>query len=126
MTWHNAFLESLIPKWMIKAIYPIDKTDLDMLRFTHFLALAVLVSRYIPRHWGPLTSHWLRPLVLCGQHSLPNFCLGVFLSFGVHYILVQYPGGDLEANRPQHRRHGDHDCARVDSGSGGKGPEPVR
>jgi len=35
----------------------------------------------------------LRPLVLCGQHSLPNFCLGVFLSFGVHYILVQHPGG---------------------------------
>ena len=93
MTWHNAFLESLIPKWMIKAIYPIDKTDLDMLRFTHFLALAILVSRYIPRHWGPLTSNWLRPLVLCGQHSLPNFCLGVFLSFGVHYILVQHPGG---------------------------------
>ena len=94
MTWHSAFLESLVPKWMIKAIYPIDKTDLDMLRFTHFLALAVLVSRYIPRHWGPLTSHWLRPLILCGQHSLPNFCLGVFLSFGVHYLLVQFPGGD--------------------------------
>src|SRR5580693_165239 len=93
MTWHSHFLESLLPKWMIKAIYPIDKTDLDMLRFTHFLALAVLVSRYIPRHWAPLTSNWLRPLVLCGRHSLPNFCLGVFLSFGVHYILVQYPGG---------------------------------
>ena len=93
MTWHSDFLGSLIPKWMIKVIYPIDKSDLDMLRFTHFLALAVVVARYIPRHWGPLTSHWLRPLVLCGQHSLPNFCLGVFLSFGVHYILVQNPGG---------------------------------
>jgi hypothetical protein len=93
MTWHSAFLESLIPKWMIKAIYPIDKTDLDMLRFTHFLAIAMLVARFIPRNWGPLTSNWLRPMVLCGQHSLPNFCLGVFLSFGVHYILVQHPGG---------------------------------
>ena len=57
------------------------------------IALALLVARYVPRHWGPLTSHWARPLVLCGQHSLPNFCLGVFLSFGVHYILVQNPGG---------------------------------
>jgi hypothetical protein len=93
MTWHNSFLESLVPKWMVKLIYPIDKTDLDMLRFTHFLAIAALVARYVQRHWGPLTSHWLRPLVLCGQHSLPNFCLGVFLSFGVHYILVQHPGG---------------------------------
>src|SRR5881227_1248578 len=90
MTWHSAFLESLIPKWMIKAIYPIDKTDLDMLRFTHFLALAILVSRYIPRNWAGLKSKWLRPLVLCGQHSLPLFCLGVFLSFGAHWILVQY------------------------------------
>lgn len=28
--------------------------------------------------------------MLCGQHSLPLFCLGVFLSFGVHWILVQW------------------------------------
>ena len=52
MTWHSAFLESLVPKWMIKAIYPIDKTDLDMLRFTHFLALALVVTRYLPRNWS--------------------------------------------------------------------------
>jgi hypothetical protein len=56
MTWHVAFLESLVPKWMIKAIYPIDKIDLDMLRFTHFLAVALVVTRYLPRHWAPLTS----------------------------------------------------------------------
>src|SRR4051794_28639293 len=49
MTWHIPVLEAQIPKWMIKAIYPIDKTDLDMLRFTHFLALAVVVTRYVPR-----------------------------------------------------------------------------
>ncbi|MBH5402452.1 OpgC domain-containing protein [Bradyrhizobium sp. CNPSo 4010] len=90
MTWHSAFLESLIPKWMIKLIYPIDKSNLDMLRFTHFLALAVVVSRYLSRDWAGLKSTWLRPLVLCGQHSLPLFCLGVFLSFGVHWMLVQW------------------------------------
>jgi hypothetical protein len=96
MTWHSAFLESLVPKWMIKAIYPIDKTDLDMLRFTHFLALALVVSRYLPRHWAPLTSKWLRPVILCGQHSLPIFCFGVFLSFGAHWILMQYTRGAWE------------------------------
>jgi hypothetical protein len=96
MTWHSAFLESLVPKWMIKAIYPIDKTDLDMLRFTHFLALALVVSRYLPRHWAPLTSKWLRPVILCGQHSLPIFCFGVFLSFGAHWILMQYTRGVWE------------------------------
>jgi hypothetical protein len=96
MTWHVPFLESLVPKWMIKAIYPIDKTDLDMLRFTHFLALAVVVTRYLPRNWAPLTSKWLRPLILCGQHSLPIFCFSVFLSFGAHWILMQYTRGVWE------------------------------
>jgi hypothetical protein len=96
MTWHSAFLESLVPKWMIKVIYPIDKTDLDMLRFTHFLALALVVTRYLPRKWAPLTSKWLRPVILCGQHSLPIFCFGVFLSFGAHWILMQYTRGVWE------------------------------
>jgi hypothetical protein len=90
MTWHIPTLDAMVPKWMIKAIYPIDKTDLDMLRFTHFLALALVVSRYFPRKSEILSSVWLRPLVLCGQHSLPLFCFGVFLSFGAHWFLVQY------------------------------------
>jgi hypothetical protein len=67
-----------------------------MLRFTHFLALAVVVTRYLPRDWKPLTSRWLRPLILCGQHSLPIFCIGVFLSFGAHWILMQYTRGMWE------------------------------
>jgi hypothetical protein len=96
MTWHSAFLESLIPKWMIKAIYPIDKTDLDMLRFTHFLALAIFVTLFIPRKWKPLNSIWLRPMILCGQHSLPIFCIGVLLSFSAHWILTQYTKGVWE------------------------------
>jgi hypothetical protein len=93
MTWHIPFLDAMVPKWMIKAIYPIDKTDLDMLRFTHFLALALVVTRFFPRKSHILASTWLRPLVLCGQHSLPLFCFGVFLSFGAHWFLVQYSHG---------------------------------
>src|SRR5215472_12088362 len=96
MTWHSAFLESLIPKWMIKAIYPIDKTDLDMLRFTHFLALAAFAALFISPNWKPLTSRWLRPVILCGQHSLPIFCIGVLLSFSAHWILTQYTKGTWE------------------------------
>ena len=93
MTWHLPFLDAMMPKWLIKAIYPIDKTDLDMLRLTHFLALALVVSRFFPRRSEILTSKWLRPLVLCGQHSLPLFCFGVFLSFAAHWFLVQYSHG---------------------------------
>ena len=96
MTWHSAFLESLVPKWMIKVIYPIDKTDLDMLRLTHFLALATIVTHLVPREWKAHGSKWLRPVILCGQHSLPLFCLGVFLSFSAHWILTQYTKGAWE------------------------------
>jgi hypothetical protein len=77
---------------VIKIIYPIDKSDLDMLRLIHFLALAVLFVRYIPRDWPALRSKALRPLVLIGQNSLPMFCLGVFLSFAAHWFLVQIEG----------------------------------
>ena len=93
MTWHIAALDAMVPKWLIKIIYPIDKTDLDMLRLTHFLAVAVVVSRYVPHNWGPLTAKWTYPFRLCGRHSLPIFCIGVFLSFGAHWILVQYDSG---------------------------------
>ena len=96
MTWHVAVLDALVPKWMIKIIYPIDKTDLDMFRFTHFLALALIVSRYVPHDWAPLKSKWLRPAIMCGRHSLPIFCFGVFLSFAAHWVLMQYTRGVWE------------------------------
>jgi hypothetical protein len=96
MTWHASWLEALIPKWMIKAIYPIDKTDLDMLRFTHFLALATIVTYFVPRNWSMLKTKWVEPLLVCGRHSLPIFCLGVFLSFSAHWILTQYSKGVFE------------------------------
>ena len=96
MTWHVAALDALVPKWMIKIIYPIDKTDLDMFRFTHFLALALIVSRYVPHDWAPLKFNWLRPAIMCGRHSLPIFCFGVFLSFAAHWVLMQYTRGVWE------------------------------
>jgi hypothetical protein len=92
MTWHVPALDAMTPKWLIHILYPIDKSDLDMLRLTHFLALAVVFVRYIPRDWPALHSNWLRPLILIGQHSLPIFCLGVFLSFAAHWFLVQIKG----------------------------------
>jgi hypothetical protein len=92
MSWHVPLLESLIPKPLMHVIYPIDKSDLDMFRLIHFLALAVVFVRYVPRDWPMLHSKILRPLILCGQHSLPIFCLGVFLSFAAHWFLVQIEG----------------------------------
>jgi hypothetical protein len=67
-----------------------------MLRFTHFLALAIWVTHFLSRKWRALHGMWLRPVILCGQHSLPIFCLGVFLSFSAHWILTQYTKGVWE------------------------------
>ncbi len=115
-----------MPKWMIKVIYPIDKTDLDMLRLTHFLALATIVSYFVSHDWKPLTSKWLHPLILCGRHSLPIFCLGVFLSFSAHWILTQYTKGAWEQLAVSAAGHSDHDRCGMAVGPRGKGARPVR
>jgi hypothetical protein len=82
-----------VPKWLTDAIYPIDKTNLDVLRFAHFLALAAITVYFIPKDWPGLKSRIFRPAILCGQHSLEIFCLGVFLSFAGHFVHVELTGG---------------------------------
>src|ERR1700712_1810927 len=67
LTWYVPGLEHIVPTWLQDWMYPIDKTNLDVLRFTHFLALAVIAVRFIPRDWPVLQSPWLRPAILCGQ-----------------------------------------------------------
>ncbi|MDB5636591.1 MAG: putative rane protein of unknown function, partial [Bradyrhizobium sp.] len=74
LTWYFPQLGYLMPHWLEQWIYPIDKTDLDVLRFVHFLALAVITVRFVPPGWPGLKSPWLRPMILCGQHSLEIFC----------------------------------------------------
>src|SRR5207237_1081776 len=93
LTWHIPQLSFLMPKRLEQWMYPITKTDLDVLRFAHFLALAALTVRFIPRDWPVLQSPWLRPAILCGQHSLEIFCLGVFLAFAAHFVMVEFYGG---------------------------------
>ena len=82
-----------MPQWLADHIYPIDKTNLDVLRFAHFLALAAITVYFVPRDWPPLNSAWLRPAILCGQHSLEIFCLGVFLAFAAHFVKVEISPG---------------------------------
>ncbi len=93
LTWHFPRLAPLVPRWLAEHIYPIDKTNLDVLRFAHFLALAAITVYFVPRDWPPLRSAWLRPAILCGQHSLEIFCLGVFLAFAAHFAKVEISPG---------------------------------
>ena len=95
LTWHFPRLGFLVPRWLSEWMYPIDKTNLDVLRFAHFLALAALTVYFVPRDWPALRSKWLRPAIRCGQHSLEIFCLGVFLAFAAHFIMIELFGGLL-------------------------------
>ncbi len=88
-TWHVPRYGYLVPRVLADWMYPIDKTNLDVLRFAHFLALATLAVRFVPAHAAWLKSAAAYPAVLCGQHSLEIFCLGVFLSFAGHFVLSE-------------------------------------
>jgi hypothetical protein len=89
MTWHIPRLAAFVPRAVADLIYPIDKTNLDVLRIAHFLALAVLVLWIVPRGAPWLKSKIFWPAIICGQHSLETFCLGVFLSFAGHFIFTE-------------------------------------
>ena len=89
MTWYFPRLGAYVPKFVGEAIYPIDKTNLDVLRILHFLSLAVITVWFVPRDWPALKSRVFWPAIVCGQHSLEIFCLGVFLSFAGHFVFTE-------------------------------------
>jgi hypothetical protein len=93
VSWNIDWLGALVPEAIAKALYPIDKTSLAPARLIHFLALLAIVVKLLPPDLPALHSRWLRPIILCGQRSLPVFCFGVILSFTAHWILVQIHGG---------------------------------
>jgi len=89
LSWQIAALSTLVPDWVGRILYPIDKTDFDPLRLLHFLAMAYLVQIMVPRDAGFLRWPIFLPLLRCGENSLQIFCLGTFLSFTA-YIALSY------------------------------------
>ena len=75
------------PNWLL--IFPLDKTGLDPLRLIHFLIVTAIVVRFVPADARFLRSEWARPLIICGEHSLEIFCLGVFLSLTAHILMIE-------------------------------------
>ena len=89
MTWYYPRLAVFVPHVVSDAIYPIDKPNLDVLRIVHFLSLAVITVWFVPRDWPALRSRFFWPAIVCGQHSLETFCLGVFLAFAGHFVFTE-------------------------------------
>jgi len=89
LTWYFPRLSLYVPHVVSDILYPIDKTNLDVLRILHFFALAIVTLRFVPRGWPVLKWPVFRPAILCGQHSLAIFCLGVFLAFAGHFVFTE-------------------------------------
>src|SRR5260370_7929132 len=92
LTWYIPGMGQYVPHWLEEVIYPIDKVNLDVLRFAHFLALAVVTVRFVPRDWPGLKSRWAWPAIVCGQPSLQIFCLCVFLPFPAPFPMFYISG----------------------------------
>ncbi|MBP6817713.1 MAG: OpgC domain-containing protein [Ferrovibrio sp.] len=88
-TWLYPPWSQYVPHWLRRLLYPIDKTELDLLRLLHFLAQAYLVVRLVSPHAAFLSSRLARPVLLCGKHSLDVFCASIFLSFAAQFVLVE-------------------------------------
>jgi hypothetical protein len=95
LSWHYNGLERLIPDIVARQIYPIDKTNVDILRFLHFLAIAWFVRLAIPPHASFLRWRIMEPLRRCGEHSLQIFCVGTFLALSAEIIDAHFDGSIL-------------------------------
>jgi hypothetical protein len=93
MSWHLHALESFMPEAVSKLIYPIDKSHLAPVRLLHFLALALVVARLVPRDWSGLMSPLMVALIRCGENSLVIYSLGVLLAFAAMVALREISNG---------------------------------
>jgi hypothetical protein len=90
LSWHYNSLERLIPDWVARQIYPIDKTNLDILRFIHFMAVAWLIRLMVSPNAPFLKWRVFQPIRRCGEHSLQIFCLGTFLALTAQVTVARY------------------------------------
>ncbi|MBI5321122.1 OpgC domain-containing protein [Bradyrhizobium sp.] len=83
-------LRTLFPEGLRAVFVPNDKTYLAPYRVAHLAALMVLVVHFMPIDWRGLQWPVFAPLIKCGQHSLEVFCVGVYLSFVAHFVLIAF------------------------------------
>ncbi|MCA1515626.1 OpgC domain-containing protein [Bradyrhizobium sp. NBAIM01] len=77
-------IKPLVFQTLADSVFPLDKSNLSPLRLLHFLALATVVLWLVPRSWKGLSSPVLHCAKLCGENSLPIYCLGVVLALASH------------------------------------------
>lgn len=78
----------LVPQNLTTLVFPLDKSNLSPFRLLHFLALAIVVLRFVPHDWRGLSTPVMRCARCCGENSLPIYCLGVLLALASHLTLL--------------------------------------
>ncbi|MBR0710880.1 OpgC family protein [Bradyrhizobium liaoningense] len=73
--------------------FPLDKSNLSPIRLLHFVALAMVALRFIPRNWEGLSTPVLSCAKCCGENSLPIYCLGVLLALASQLTLLDLSEG---------------------------------
>jgi hypothetical protein len=91
------YLFDEVPPAVVSAMWSIgDKTNLGPLRLLNFFALAHVTVTLLKRDNPLFRSPFAEPVIVCGQHSLNIFCLGIFLSVLAHFVLSEF-GSDVLA-----------------------------
>lgn len=85
---HSPTLSTYLPDVVLNGISPTDKENLAPYRVIHFLALAFIATHLIPPDHPGLQWKALQMVIKCGEEWLAVFCVGVFLSFAGHLILI--------------------------------------
>jgi len=97
LVWPYPEITSRISAGAARILLSVDKEGLHPMRLLSILALAWLVSRNISAQSAWLNKWFARPIVLCGQHSLPVFCAGIFLSFLGRLAMEERAGWAVQA-----------------------------
>ncbi|MDI3308423.1 MAG: OpgC domain-containing protein [Acetobacteraceae bacterium] len=97
LAWYRPDALAPLPEAVASVLASVDKSGEHPLRLISILALAYLFGHWIPRDAAWLRGHAAAPLLLMGQHGLPIFCAGIFLSFLGRLALEQWEGWGIQA-----------------------------
>ena len=90
--WEHPEVTAHLPQQIDRVLLSVDKGGLHPFRLISILALVWAVYRLVAAESRWLSSRWAAPFILCGQHSLPVFCSGIFLSF-LGRLFMEEQGG---------------------------------
>jgi len=94
ISWAIHWVYDPFPALFEKLLYNFttDKANLAPFRLLNFLALALATVHFVRPESGFLQWRVTRPIILCGQHSLYIFCLGILLAVLGHFVLSEFYG----------------------------------